>query len=1307
MRPGRVAHCALVWLRRLTLVTGWGLVLLVLAGLVALWWLTATPGGVQWGVAQAERHLDALSVDEVTGTPWRGLRVAGLGWEPEEGASMHLEAGSLQIDPGALWRARLRIPELTLDGIELQLPPVTDEGETETRGELPAIPAMAIDIERLLAERVVIRQGETRYELAEARLSAQLEARDQPPRVTTRLQALDLRLPDALRVNGRGELSVGLEGAIPVTARLELLIDHPRGWLDGPVTVAGSLRKGMSLRPRLAWVGADGARAAVCGQMTADAERLAVESLRVDALGGQLDLRGEARWAPSWSVDLTGEARSLDPTWIEPSLPGSLDFVLEAQVEAADGWLPGRGRVVLSDLQGRLAGEALDNVTLELRGDEARASARLSGTAAGGQLHFDGRLTPERTFDAEWQIDALPVAMDDEARRTVRLASRGRLDGRLPDWRAEVTLDDWVEASRARLEDARLRLTEHVDGNAERSTEIRLAGQLDSGRLAVEQLALAAPGAELSVNGAVQLSPDWARWRLEAVEASASVPNLAELPWDLIARLPGVDPASLRPQTARGKLTAMLQADGPLLAPHGRIDLQADRLRLAGHALDRARADMRLDRPSTDATSLDARAVRLSVEANGLRSTAGGSTLFDRLVVEADGRRADHRWTIELKDAADAGLGAHLEARGGWQEGAWQGQISRLTLESPWAGGWRLPGQAGLLLSPAAQRVDDLCLAPMSVTPETGRADAVCLDAERRDGHLQASMQGDLALQDLWGQWRAGEADGAMFAGRLQLDGEADIGGDERTAGLSLRLPASEVRLKPMGDDQAEPEVVTYPETRLAATLAGERVEADLVGGVEDWLTIAGQGRLALGDRSVDGRLSLERADLQRLFALVDRLFGPLRSPVSELTGEVGGQLVLGGRLDAPRVSGRVSAQGLGFTSLSTGTSYEDGRVEVRIDQAGRLELAGSLLGEADTPPKPVFEDKRITETAMPRSRGRIRLDGAGQINTLDDWRVNATLGGDAVPVLRLPSLALDARPELEGEFTPSGGRLSGSIHVPLAIANVARLPENARQNSEDLVIVGEEAEPRQGGYPLSGDINVLLGDAVSLRGQGLATRLTGGIELRLRPQQPVGAFGEIRLVDGRYEAYGQRLSVERGRLIFAGPLTVPGLDVVATREIQDEAGTVVGLQIVGPLESPETEVFSRPPTSPSDALSLLLTGRRLSAGSDADASLLLNAIAGLGIRQGDQMAQQVKSVFGIDEIGFTTSGGAEGARLSVGKRIGENLLVRYAVGVFDGVGEVITRYRINKFLHLELTSSAQSQSGDLIYQIDRGRPEN
>ncbi|MCL7744552.1 translocation/assembly module TamB domain-containing protein [Guyparkeria hydrothermalis] len=1287
----------MVWARRVVLVIGWSVVLATLLLLVGLWWLTSTPSGVQWGVAQAERHLGALTVDEVSGTPWRGMRVAGLSWTPEQGANLRFEAASLQVDPGELWRARLHIPKLSVDGAEVELPPAPEPNATDQPAGLPAIPPIAIDLEQFSANRVVVRQGEARYELVEARLSAGLEARDQSPQLSMRLQALDLRLPDSLRVNGRGEVAAGLAGEMPLTARLDLLVDHPRGWLSGPITADGSIRDGVTLTPRLAWIGTDGVPASVCGRMVLDTERLDLESLRVDSLGGHLDLRGEARWAPRWSFDLVGEARSLDPAWVEPSLPGTLDFDLDAHLEAADGWLPARGKVLLSGLTGRLAGETLDDVTLDLRAEQTRATAELSGSAAGGQLAFDGHLTPERTFAAEWQIDALPIAGGDEKHGAMRLASRGRLDGQLPDWRRKLTIDDWIESSRVDLQGGVLRVSEHRDGQVARSAEARLIGRLDGGRLSVGQLALDAPGGELAASGDLMLSSDWARWRIEALEAGLSIPDLADLPWDLVDRLPGVDLAALRPQTARGKINMDVEAAGPLVAPHGRLDLDARGLQLAGYRLERAQTVVRLDPPSDEAPA--DRPAQLSLEAVGLRSTAGGPPIFDRLAVELAGRRTDHRWMIDIEGAADA----HIEANGGWREGAWRGQLARLTLESPWAGGWRLPAAADMLLSPSAQRIDGLCL-KSTVSTADG---SVCLDAERQDGRTQASIKGDLGLQTLWAQWRGDAPANVTWAGRMRLDAEADLGPDGRMADLSLVLPASELRIDNAGGESDEPEAVTYPETRLTARLADERVKAALSGGVEDWLMVDGQGTIGLADRSLDGNVSLRQADLARLFTLADRLVGPIQTPVSDVTGTLGGEMTLSGRLDAPQLAGRLTGRGLGFSSLPTGTSYRDGRVELRIDEAGQLELTGSLLGEADTPPKPVFEGRHVTETAMPASRGRIQLDGSGHLRALDDWRFSATLGGEAIPLLRLPSLALDARPDLEGEFTPSGGRLSGSIHVPLAIANVARLPENARRNSEDLVIVGKEPEPRKAGYPLTGDINVVLGDSVSLRGQGLATRLTGGMEMRLRPEQPVGAFGEIRLVDGRYEAYGQTLMVERGRLTFAGPLTSPGLDVVATRKIEDEQGTVVGLQIVGPLESPETEVFSRPPTSPSNALSLLLTGRELSAGSDADASLLLNAIAGLGIRQGDQMAQQVRSVFGIDEIGFTTSGGAEGARLSVGKRIGENLLVRYAVGVFDGVGEVITRYRINKFLHLELSSSAQSQSGDLIYQIDRGRPED
>ncbi|WP_372591326.1 hypothetical protein, partial [Guyparkeria sp.] len=55
---------SLVWLRRLVLIAGWSAVLLAILAVVAGWWLTATPGGVKWALAQAERQLPALSIGE-------------------------------------------------------------------------------------------------------------------------------------------------------------------------------------------------------------------------------------------------------------------------------------------------------------------------------------------------------------------------------------------------------------------------------------------------------------------------------------------------------------------------------------------------------------------------------------------------------------------------------------------------------------------------------------------------------------------------------------------------------------------------------------------------------------------------------------------------------------------------------------------------------------------------------------------------------------------------------------------------------------------------------------------------------------------------------------------------------------------------------------------------------------------------------------------------------------------------------------------------------------------------------------------
>ncbi len=1312
MRRIEYAFCALVWFRRLVLIAGWLVLFLVslLAG--AIWWLTGTPQGVQWSLSQAETYLPALQVEHVEGTPWSGLSLRGLAWQPEQGATLDFAEVRLQIDPVPLWRGHLLVDELSLRQGRIDLPetpsaPAEAGRETAERLVPSWMQGKAVEVESLRVDSLVVVRGEQRYELGTAHLAALLDARTERPRLETDIDELSLLLPDNVRLDARAAVALEPVGDMAMIGHVDFLLDHPQGWLSGQIDVDGDLTGELGLRPRLAWMGADGVPAALCGRLRLHEQTLDIERLYADLLGGRLQLSGTAGWSPTGWVELTGRGESLNPAWALPGTPGSLAFGLDVELALADGWLPVVGRLSVADLAGELAGESIEAVDIDLLLDETQADVRVSGQAGGGELRLEGRLDAERHLSADWQIDALPLAGGAQGAHPVHLASRGRLDAELPDWNQPLTGAEWLSSVRARLEDGWLELVERRDAGQRRALTLEIGAALEAGRLAVERLNLDAPGATLAASGALDLDPDWAQWRLDGVQGKLAVPDLAALPWDLLERLPGVDLAPLQSDTARGAIRVDVDASGPMLAPQGELDARIDALRLAGYSLDRARATAVID-PAEEETALAERRMQIALEA-GAFSLDTGEALFDRLSLAVEGRPAAHQLTLDV----DGSVEVRLAARGGWQEAAeetaWQGQLTRLDLGLPAGHPWRLRAPADLSVSSASQRLESLCIQPVVPGLAADGVGSLCLTGERAGEVVTAQLDGALALEALWQQWPSHEAAAVEWPGRVSVAAEARLDGASRSASVDLRLPPSEIRFAGRDDleNDADREVITYPETRLKASLADEQIEASLQGGLEDWLVFDGQGEANLGDRALDGALSLQEADLARLFDLADRLFGPLDLPISDLAGSLSGQLAVSGRLDAPRLSGRLLGEALAFASLPTGTEYQDGRLELSVEPDGALRLTADLLGDAETPPRPVFSARRVDETESPRSRGRIRLEGNGHLAAFDDWRLEAELGGEALPILRLPTLAVDARPAITLDLAPDGGQLDGAIYVPLAIANLGELPESARGNSEDLVIVGEEVEEPGAAYPLTGNIEVILGDQVSLRGEGFATRLTGGLEMRMRPGESPGAFGEIRLEDGRYEAYGQTLAVERGRLIFTGPLTAPGLDVVATREINDDAGTVVGLSIAGELESPETEVFSRPPTSPSDALSLLLTGRRLSAGSDADASLLLNAIAGLGIREGDDLAQQINSVFGFDEIGLTSDDGLGGTRLSVGKRIGENLLVRYAVGVFDGVGEVITRYRINKFLHLELTSSAESQSGDLIYQIDRGRPED
>ena len=69
--------------------------------------------------------------------------------------------------------------------------------------------------------------------------------------------------------------------------------------------------------------------------------------------------------------------------------------------------------------------------------------------------------------------------------------------------------------------------------------------------------------------------------------------------------------------------------------------------------------------------------------------------------------------------------------------------------------------------------------------------------------------------------------------------------------------------------------------------------------------------------------------------------------------------------------------------------------------------------------------------------------------------------------------------------------------------------------------------------------------------GLNLDTTVGGELRLTMEPDASANATGTLRL-DGTYDAYGQKLEIEQGQLLFSGPLDDPGLDVRAVADARE-----------------------------------------------------------------------------------------------------------------------------------------------------------
>jgi translocation and assembly module TamB len=645
---------------------------------------------------------------------------------------------------------------------------------------------------------------------------------------------------------------------------------------------------------------------------------------------------------------------------------------------------------------------------------------------------------------------------------------------------------------------------------------------------------------------------------------------------------------------------------------------------------------------------------------------------FRELRLEARGDRTAHRISTYL-DAGD--LTIALEATGAL-EGAresdrWRGTIRSLDLVSDPGGAWKLDSAAGLAIAPEEITLDSLCL--MST------ASSFCSRGTwRREGGWEINStltQVPLVLL------------GSIFPPRWSLDGplsgtiDASAAGDGSLSATINLIPGPGTITYPVGEGA---NTVGYRAgtVRLDADARGIRsaLSLNLIeqgGPAFGWLSarleLPGYSSLrqSIRPQPVVGQLDARFESLELLAALLTRF--------ARADGQLETDLTIDGTLGQPRVLGEMRLIDAQADVPALGLRIEDVQLTAAGDGAGSI----TFNGRARSGPGQLRIEGRSPVVPSPENPARIRIDGT-------NFQVSNT---PAAEVLASPAI----------ETVVAGERISvdGDIHIPRASIVLSQIPKSAVPVSDDVIFVDAGADLRRQRL-ISARVRMVLGEDVRFGGFGLSTGLEGSILVTEEPGRPTTGSGELSMVEGTYKAYGQNLTIERGRFLFGGgPIDNPGLDLRASRVASDSV--IAGLIVTGTLRRPTVTLFSEPPLPESEALSYLVLGRPLNETSTSEINTLTIAARSLGLRGGNLLARKIAARFGLAEARLEGGRSFQEATFVAGKYLSPRLYVIYGIGLFDHSSTFRVRYMLSSRWTL-MGETGESTSTDVLYRIETGR---
>ena len=503
--------------------------------------------------------------------------------------------------------------------------------------------------------------------------------------------------------------------------------------------------------------------------------------------------------------------------------------------------------------------------------------------------------------------------------------------------------------------------------------------------------------------------------------------------------------------------------------------------------------------------------------------------------------------------------------------------------------------------------------------------------------------------------------------------GEMQMSGQNLDAKLELQeIPMQ--ALSKMSDTQTLPTMLLSGEIDLQGSASRWALSAAMQLDPRNTLSLeAGMDRQS---GKLDGRARLSLAELKNLSLLSEKL--------SQTRGQLNADLLLSGTNIKPDVSGQIKLLDASSKLPGTGVSLEGVEVTATLLDFQRADIQGRLKSGS----------------------GNLTVSGQGQWWPAENQALDLRIRGENFLLIDLPEVYAEVSPDLTVSATPEQIVLGGEIAVPKLSVMLEDLSSQAIVVSEDTRIVGvaqpQPATPPR--LPVTARIRLLLGENVSMNGMGLAVKLAGELQIEESPGKPLRANGQIDVREGSYTAYGQNLSLLESRLIFNGPVTEPGLDLKAQREIKARGAgrdVTVGLLVGGTLQSPVSELFSNPSMSDSDAVAYLLTGGPLSSAEDGEGSLMISALTQLGVKGSSGLIEKIQNSTGLSTFEIDAGNDVSETALKLGKYLTPQLYVQYVKRVFTDTQSILARYDINDRVYIE-TESGDNRSIDLKFQIER-----